>query len=78
MQKIPWSRKEIRRSIATSNITTIADITNTFISILVKEKDKEKRKLNLIVHKALEFTIYIVVMLTILTKSILSCKGILA
>ena len=43
-------------SISTNNIPALSDITNTFTLILAEEKEKEKRKLNLVVHKVPEST----------------------
>ena len=47
---------EGNESTSTSKILALSDITNTFTSILAEEKEKEKRKLNLVVHKVPEST----------------------
>ena len=43
-------------SISANKIPVLSDITNTVTSILAEEKEKEKRKFNLVVHKVPEST----------------------
>ena len=43
-------------SISTNKIPALSDITNTFTLMLAEEKEKDKRKFNLVVHKVPEST----------------------